>query len=383
MYGSAVAWFLMDNPDFNGSVLVVEQDPTYAMCSTTHTNSCIRQQFSNEINVRISQFGAEYIRHFGEYLGNDSRVPEIILQNFGYLYLADNDPFAEVLRKNRAVQIACGADTRILNRSELRAQYPFFHLEDIVAGSLNTKDEGYFDGHTLFDWWRRTARERGAEYIANQVVAMTKNPGGNQVTSVTLASGEPVGCGAVVNASGPRAALTARMAGVDLPVEPRKRYTFVFDAALPLDRAPPLTIDPSGVHIRTDGRYYLAGCPPDEDPAVDYDDFEPDPDLWESKVWPVLFHRIPQFESIRLVNSWVGHYAYNTLDQNAIVGPHPEVTNFLFVNGFSGHGLQQSPAIGRGLAEWITWGEYRSLDLTPFGFDRITRSTPFAESAII
>ena len=161
MYGSAVAWFLMDNPDFNGSVLVVEQDPTYAMCSTTHTNSCIRQQFSNEINVRISQFGAEYIRHFGEYLGNDSRVPEIILQNFGYLYLADNDPFAEVLRKNRAVQIACGADTRILNRSELRAQYPFFHLEDIVAGSLNTKDEGYFDGHTLFDWWRRTARERG------------------------------------------------------------------------------------------------------------------------------------------------------------------------------------------------------------------------------
>ena len=173
------------------------------------------------------------------------------------------------------------------------------------------------------------------------------------------------------------------MAGIEVPVEPRKRYTFVFDAARPLDRDLPLTIDPSGVHMRTDGRYYLAGCPPDVDPAVDYDDFEADHDLWENKVWPTLAHRIPQFEAIRLVNSWVGHYAYNTLDQNAIVGPHTEVANFLFVNGFSGHGLQQSPAIGRGLAEWITWGEFRTLDLTPFGYGRIERCEPFAERAII
>ncbi|MDE0713310.1 MAG: FAD-binding oxidoreductase, partial [Gammaproteobacteria bacterium] len=105
--------------------------------------------------------------------------------------------------------------------------------------------------------------------------------------------------------------------------------------------------------------------------------------LWENKVWPGLAHRIPQFDAIRLVNSWVGHYAYNTLDQNAIVGPHTTITNFLFVNGFSGHGLQQSPAIGRGLAEWIAWGEYRSLDLTPFGYGRIELGEPFAEKAII
>jgi glycine/D-amino acid oxidase-like deaminating enzyme len=173
------------------------------------------------------------------------------------------------------------------------------------------------------------------------------------------------------------------MAGFELPIEPRKRYTYIFDAAHPLDRDLPLTIDPTGVHMRTDGRYYLAGGPPDDDPAVSVDDFAADHSLWEEKFWPVIANRIPQFEQIKLVNMWVGHYDFNTLDQNAIVGPHPEVGNFLFANGFSGHGLQQSPAIGRGIAEWIAYGDYRSLDLRPFSFDRVLRGDPFLETAVI
>jgi glycine/D-amino acid oxidase-like deaminating enzyme len=135
--------------------------------------------------------------------------------------------------------------------------------------------------------------------------------------------------------------------------------------------------------MRTDGQYYLAGCAPDEDLAVDYDDYEPDHSIWQEKVWPIIANRIPQFEAIKLVNSWVGHYAFNTLDQNAILGPHSVVENFIFVNGFSGHGLQQSPAMGRGIAELITYGDYRSLDLSPFRFDRIERNEPFNEKAII
>ena len=135
--------------------------------------------------------------------------------------------------------------------------------------------------------------------------------------------------------------------------------------------------------MRSDGQYYLAGCPPDVDPAVDYDDFEQDHTIWEEKVWPILVNRIPQFEAIKLTNSWAGHYAYNTLDQNAIIGPHTEVENFVFANGFSGHGFQQSPAMGCGIAEWITYGEFRGLDLTPFSYDRIARNEPFAEKAII
>jgi glycine/D-amino acid oxidase-like deaminating enzyme len=383
MYGSSVAWFLSNNPDFDGSILVVERDPTYEFTSTSHTNSCIRQQFSREINVRISQFGAEFIKNFRQFMGNDPRVPDVVLQSYGYMYLADNEGFAGTLQEAQKMQAALGAGTKFMSRDEIASDYPFYNLDDIVGANHNLIDEGYFDGNTLFDWWKRMARENGVEYVTNEVVAMTKNAGGTRVGSVTLASGEEISCGTVVNTSGPRAARTAAMAGIDIPVEPRKRYTFIFSAEQPLDRDLPLTIDPSGVHMRSDGAYYLAGCPPDDDPAVGYEDFVQDHSIWEEKVWPTIAHRVPQFEAIKLINSWAGHYAFNTLDQNAILGPHTKVENFIFVNGFSGHGFQQSPAMGRGTAEHITYGEYRSLDLTPFHFDRIETGIPFDEKAVI
>ena len=383
MLGSSVAWFLANNDDFNGSILVVEKDPSYEFTSTAHTNSCMRQQFSSEINVKISQFAADFVKNFQHYMGDDPRVPELMLQSYGYMYLADNEPFADVLRESQAVQAACGAGTKIMSAEEIKRDYPFYNVEDIVAGSHNLQDEGYFDGNTLFDWWKRSAREKGAEYLTNEVVSMQLNDGKTQVNSVTLKSGEVIRCGKVVNASGPRAVLTSRMAGIELPVEPRTRYTFIFDAENPLDRDLPLTIDPSGVHMRTDGTYYLAGCPPDVDPAVDYDDFVQDHSIWENKVWPVIANRIPQFEAIKLTNSWAGHYSFNTFDQNAILGPHTEVENFIFVNGFSGHGFQQSPAMGRGTSELITYGEYRTLDLSPFNYQRIPENKPFIEKAVI
>jgi glycine/D-amino acid oxidase-like deaminating enzyme len=383
MLGASVAWFTATNPDFDGSILVVEKDPTYEFTSTVHTNSCMRQQFSNEVNIRVSQFAADFVKNFREYMGGDERVPHPILQSYGYMYLADNAEFAATLKEGQGIQAKLGAGTKHMTAEEIKADYPFYNLDDILVGNHNLIDEGYFDGNTLFDWWKRSARERGVEYLTNEVVAMTKSTDGSKVESVTLASGEVVSCGTVVNCSGPRAALTAAMAGINIPVEPRKRYTFIFDAETPLDRDLPLTIDPSGVHMRSEGTYYLAGCPPDDDPAVDFDDFVQDHSIWEEKVWPVLATRIPAFERIKLINSWAGHYAFNTFDQNAIVGPHSKVTNFIFVNGFSGHGFQQSPAMGRGVSELLTYGEYRTLDLSAFGYERIEKCEKFPEKAII
>lgn len=383
MYGASVAWFLTDNPDFDGSILVVERDPSYEFASTSHTNSCMRQQFSEAINVKVSQFAADFVKNFRNYMGGDPRVPDVALHSYGYMYLADNAAFAAILRENQKLQAACGAGTRHMTPDEIAREYPFYNLDGIIAGNHNRVDEGYFDGNTLFDWWKRSAKERGVEYLTNEVIAMNRNGAGTRVESVILTSGEVVSCGTVVNASGPRAVLTSRMAGIEIPVEPRKRYSFVFEAARPLDRDLPLTIDPSGVHMRSDGTYYLAGCPPDDDRAVDYDDFVQDHSIWEDKVWPVLAARVPQFEAIKLRNSWAGHYAYNTFDQNAILGPHTKVGNFIFVNGFSGHGFQQSPAMGRGTAEFITYGEYRALDLRPFHFDRIVNGEKFVEKAVI
>jgi len=380
--GSSTAWFLTDNADFDGSVLVIERDPTYEFASTSHTNSCVRQQFSTELNIRISQFTADFVNNLRERMGGDTRVPELGIQSFGYLYLAETDRFADVLRANQKVQVAAGAETQLMTADEIKARYPFYQVDDIILGSINTKNEGYWDGATVFDWFRRQARERGVEYVAGEVVDIKRS--GDRVTGVRLASGEEIACGHLVNASGPRAAVTAQMAGLDVPVEPRKRYTWIFKADQPLDQELPLTIDPSGVHMRENGGgTYMAGGHNDVDPAAAFDDFTMDHGLWLDHIWPVVATRVPQFEAIKVINEWTGHYAMNVFDHNAVLGPHPEVGNFLFQNGFSGHGLQQSPAMGRGIAEWITYGEYRALDLSPFAYDRVVADEPIVERAVI
>jgi glycine/D-amino acid oxidase-like deaminating enzyme len=382
--GSSAAWFLSDDPDFDGSVLVVEKDPSYEFASTTHTNSCMRQQFSEELNVRISQFAADFVTNLPRYMGDDDRVPDLKVHNFGYMYLADNNGFANVLRANQATQVAAGAGTQLMTPDQIKAAYPFYNVDDIVLGSINTVNEGFWDGSAVFDWWRRSARERGVEYIQNEVVAITKNPAGTRVESVTLKSGDVIACGTLLNASGPRAIETAKMAGLTIPVEPRKRFSWVFSAEQPLDRDLPLTIDPSGVHVRENGGgTYQCGAHSEIDPAVAYDDFQIDHAMWQDHVWPILATRIPQFEAIKVQSEWAGHYAYNTFDQNAIMGPHTEVENFYFLNGFSGHGLQQSPAMGRGTAELMVHGAYKTLDLSPFNFDRIAANRPIIEKAII
>ncbi|MEZ5790995.1 MAG: FAD-binding oxidoreductase [Nitratireductor sp.] len=382
--GSSTAWFLTQDKAFTGKVLVVERDMSYASCSTAHTNSCIRQQFSMELNVRISQFTADFVKNLRQHMGGDERVPDLRIHSFGYMYLADSEAFASILRSNQQVQLAAGAATQLMTAAQISEAYPFYKVDDIVLGSINLVDEGYWDGATVFDWFRRQARERGVEYVENEVVAIKRNAKGNRVESVTLKSGEVIACGQLVNASGPRAARTARMAGIDIPVEPRKRFTWVFKADKPLDRDLPLTIDPSGVHVREiGGGTYQAGGHSDFDPPVDPEDFDMDHSLWENHIWPAIANRIPQFEAIKVTSEWAGHYSMNTLDQNAIIGPHPEIANFLFINGFSGHGLQQSPAMGRGTAEWLVHGEYRSLDLSPFHFDRVQAGRAIVEKAII
>ena len=378
--GSSVAFFLSRNPDFDGTILVVERDPTYEYSSTSRTNSCMRQQFSREVNIRISQFGAEFVRDFREWM-DDPEAPEVAVNHFGYMYLAADEAAAAVLEANQRVQASLGAGTVIMTADQIADAYPFYNVDGIVCGSHNPVDEGWWDSGTVFDWWRRQARRHGVEYVTDEVVDIDRD--GDAVTEVELAAGSRVSCGALVNATGPRAARTAALAGLKLPVEPRKRFTWIFEAAEPLDQDLPLTIDPSGVHVRSDGPAYMAGCPPDFDPPVAHDDFDMDHDIFEEKVWPVLANRIPAFERIKVTSRWAGHYAYNYFDHNAVVGPHTEVGNFLFINGFSGHGMQQSPAMGRAVAELLCYGEYRTLDLSELGYERIARGEPFIETAII
>ena len=144
-----------------------------------------------------------------------------------------------------------------------------------------------------------------------------------------------------------------------------------------------MVIDPSGVYFRPEGDGFLCGVspPPDQDP--DTWDLEVDYHLFHEVVWPTLAKRVPAFDSLRLGTSWAGHYAYNSHDQNAVLGPHPRLKNFFFANGFSGHGLQHSPGIGRALSELLLFGEYRTLDLSRFGFQRFAEGSFIREENVV
>ena len=382
--GSSAAWYLSQAPEFDGRILVVEKDMSYQACATAHTNSCIRQQFSSKLNIEMSQYTASFISSLQAHMGDDPRVPDIDIHSFGYLYLSDNPAFSDTLKRDQTLQNSLGAATEILSPDDIAARYPFYDLTGIDCGSLNTLNEGYWDGSTVFEWMRRKAMENGVEYIENSVVGMTRSVSGNTIETVTLASGAVISCGTVLNATGPRAAQTARMAGIELPVEPRKRFTWVIKAETPLDRDLPLTIDPSGVHVRENGGgTYMVGGKSDQDHAVDPDDFDIDHSLWMDHIWPTLATRIPAFEAVKIQSEWAGHYDFNIIDQNAILGPHPELSNLIFMNGFSGHGLQHAPAMGRGISELILHGDFRTLDLSPFSFDRLLDGTASSERAII
>jgi len=381
MIGSAIAWHLACRLDFPGRILVVERDPGFRQASTSLTNSCMRQQFSTPLNVRMSQYCAAFARDFREEIG-DGAAPRIHVQAFGYLYLADNEDFAAHLRRVQTMQAGLGAGTRILSRADMERRFPYFDLDGIILGSFNDRDEGYFDGATMLDWWRRMARRRGVETVHGEVVAISRTQ--NRASAVTLARGTRVNCGWLVNAAGTRAAELAAMAGIaGLPVEPRKRYTYVIAAENPPSPELPLTIDPSGVHMRSDGAHYMIGAAPVDDTPVDSDDFSFDHSLWENRVWPAIAARVPAFERVRVLNEWVGHYAYNRIDRNAILGPHPKLDNFLFANGFSGHGYQHAPAVGRGIAEWIVHGRWQSLDLEELTFARVAQGAAGGETAVI
>ena len=367
--GSAVAYHLTEL-GFPGRVVVVERDPTYARAATALAASGIRRQFSTAINVRISEFGLAEIRRLG-----------LTFHEQGYLTLAGSEDATAALRAAHAVQRAEGAATELITPDDLAVRFPHLHTGGVELAAWGAENEGWFDNMGLLDAYRTRARAAGVTYLRDEVTEL--DVAGGRVVAARLASGGRIACGSFVNAAGGQGREVAAMAGLALPVERRKRTVFAFTVAEPPAGRLPLLVDTTGVWCRPEGQGFIAGGTPDSDPAVAWDDFDPRHAEWEDLVWPALAERMPAFEACRLTGFWAGHYDVNTLDHNAVIGPHPEVGNFLFANGFSGHGLQQAPAVGRALAEHITFGQYRSLDLSPLGWARVARNEPCVETAVI
>lgn len=377
--GSASAFFLKHNPDFNGTLLVIEKDASYQYCATTRSAASIRHQFSTPENIRMSQFGTEFITNIGDWLAVNGEAPVVDFVEAGYLFLA-SERGLPVLHSNHATQRELGVDFALLQPAVLAARFPWLNTDDIAAASLGLSGEGWLDAYSLLRGLRRKAIALGAEYREASVTSVERN--GHRVTSVRLDDGSLITCGTLINVAGSGASALAAAAGIALPVEARKRFVFYFKCRDTLPNCP-LVIDPSGAYFRPEGAGFICGVSPDASNDPECHDFHVDYSLFDDILWPTLAHRVPAFEALKVENAWAGYYDVNTLDHNVILGPHPALENLLFANGFSGHGLQQAPAVGRALAELVCYGEYRSLDLSMLGWARVLKKHPLKELNVV
>ncbi len=378
--GSAAAYFLAAQPAFKGSVLVLEKDSSYAHCATARSAASIRHQFSTAENVLMSLFGTQFLRGLGDTLAVDGDRPDVGFVEGGYLFLA-TPPGQAVLRANHQLQTSLGADVALITPAQIKDRWPWLTTDDLAAGAFGVTGEGWLDAYALMQALRRKAIALGATYHEAQVVGVQRSA--RRITSVRLSNGESIACGTLVNAAGTGAPALARAAGIHtLPVASRKRSVFYVTSPAQLPDCP-MVIDPTGAYFRPEGKGFICGISPPADQDPECFDFEVQHHLFDEVLWPLLAARVPGFEALRVQRAWAGHYDVNTLDHNVIIGAHPEIDNLLFANGFSGHGLQQSPAVGRALSELVAFGGYRTLDLSVFGWQRVLDGKPVLELNVV
>ncbi|XP_068772831.1 FAD-dependent oxidoreductase domain-containing protein 1 isoform X2 [Struthio camelus] len=379
-------------------VVVVERDPTYARASSVLSIGGIRQQFSLPENIRMSRFSAFFLR-------------TVNYNPSGYLFLA-SEQGAGALEENVRVQRDEGAQVSLLSPAQLKEKFPWINADDVALASYGLENEGWFDPWSLLNAFRRKAMSMGVYSCVGEVKSFVTSLG-----NATLSKGQPhpisriryvnvympgsreyqpVSCAIVINAAGAWSGKLADIASagtgppgseqhVPLPVEPRKRFVYVWHCPNGPGLDCPLLVDCSGAYFRREGigGNYLGGVSPAEEDEPDAGDLEVDHDFFQDKVWPKLAHRVPVFASLKVKSAWAGYYDYNTFDQNAVLGPHPRVENLIVAAGFSGHGLQHAPAAGRAVAELVVKGRFESIDLRRFSFDRILAGEPARETNII
>jgi FAD-dependent oxidoreductase domain-containing protein 1 len=349
--GAATACFLAR--DHGLAATVLERDLGFARASSSLSASSIRQQFSTTANIRLSLWSLAFLRRAGQELAVGSDAPQIGLREPGYLYLADSEAAAAGLRLNHALQTQQGADIALLEPDALAQRFAWLRTQDLRLGSLGLSGEGWFDGPALHQAFKRKAAAHGARFVQAEVAGFESQ--GDAVLAAKLQDGSLLPADVLLITAGAWSAPLAAALGVQLPVAAKKRDVFVFDAPAPLPGCP-LIIDPSGFWLRPEGRGFLCGASPRQPWPGDPD--EPpleaiDHGLFEEVIWPAMAQRVPALEALRLRGAWAGYYEMNTFDHNGLAGPLPGWRNAFTACGFSGHGMQQAPVVGAGLAAGV------------------------------
>lgn len=380
--GSAAAWRLRHD-GFSGRIVVVERDATYARASSFLAMGGIRQQFGSAVCVQMVQHSVALWREFDTRMATPSHTPRAWFRQRGYLFLAD-DSNAEALLAREAAQAEAGAAQRRLTVDEIRALVPGLMLDDLRFGLFGPED-GYANPREVLFGLRAAAMTAGAEYVQDEVTALEVE--GGRVTGVGLASGARFAAPVVVNAGGALSGRVARLAGLDVPVEPVRQLLFRCTLPYTWPARFPMVVDPGGVHWRHDDavapgdpdRIILAFTKWDE-PAGE--NLACDDLRWEQEFYPALIRRLPAAVDVRDVHGWAGHYEM-TPDHNPVLGEHPALRGLVFASGFSGHGLMMSPATGLVVSELVRFGESRTFDITPFAVDRFARGAYVRDGATI
>lgn len=412
--GLSVAYWLKRLEKRRGAirVLVVERDHTYSQASTVLSVGGIRQQFSLPENIQLSLFSAEFLRNINEYLAVVDDPPlDLQFNPSGYLFLA-SEKGAATMENNVKVQRQEGAKVCLMSPEQLRKKFPWINTEGVALASYGLENEGWFDPWCLLQGLRRKVQSMGVLFCQGEVTRFVSSSthmetiSGEEVTLKRIhevqvkmdcsQEYQPVECAIVVNAAGAWSGQIAELAGVGkglpgtlqgtkLPVEPRKRYVYLWHCPQGPGLEAPLVADLSGVYFRREGlgNNYLGGCSPAEEEEPDPGNLEVDHDFFQEKVWPPLAWRVPAFETLKVQRAWAGYYDYNTFDQNGVVGPHPLIVNMYFATGFSGHGLQQAPAVGRAVAEMVLEGHFQTINLSPFLFTRFYLGEKALEHCIL
>ena len=374
--GSFCAWELRRS-GHTGPITVIDKDMSYERSSTALSAASIRTQFGTPTCIAMSLHAIDLFRDLGPQLGVDDAHIDYI--EAGYLILGSPEEIDE-RTAGAEMQRLHGADVVALTGDDLTSRFPQLDFTGVGIGTFGLSGEGWFDAWSLLSLVKGAARRLGVEYLEAAITGFEIHA--DAVSGVRLASGAVIACDTCVLAAGAWSGRLASLAGIDLPVVPKKRSVFNFQAPVS-QRGFPMLFDSSGIWVRPEGNGFIGGIQPaaEDDHDAD-DDFEPHRDLFEDVYWPLLVERIPDMDQLRLRRTWAGHYEVNLLDHNAVIGPHDLLDNLLFATGFSGHGVMHAPAAGRGIAELITGGTYETIDLTPLGWHRIRDKIPMHETIV-
>jgi sarcosine oxidase subunit beta len=343
-----------------GKILLLEKGQL-GEGSTSRSVGGIRTQFSTEINILFSLESIKVFERFEEKFGIN---PEF--RRIGYLFLGTTELEIGVFKRNVELQRMFGIPVELLNPDEIKARWPYLRVDDILGGTFCPWD-GYAGPSEVLSGFVSGAKRAGVRiYEGEEVVGVSVIKG--KVKGVKMRS-EEISTPIVVNAGGPFASSIGEMAGFKIPVKPLRRQIFITAPFHLTDQAIPLTIDfHRGWYFRQEVDGFLLSGPLDSEPSFNLNiDYEAMAEASENAMY-----RVPDLEKARIARGWAGLYEISP-DHHAILGKVPEVEGFILANGFSGHGFQHSPAVGKVIAELITERKTTTIDITPLSIERFKK----------